>query len=311
MSSDNKKFKEMLKEVSKDILSEDSISQIQEAFDAAVNERVELHLDKALLEQDEQYASKLEKLLEAIDADHCNKLNKLVEAIDTNHAEKLKQIVNKYQSALDTEASTLKESLVDNISNYLELYVEKSLPMEHIQEAVNNKRAKSVLSELRQVLAVDSVLAKESIKTAIEDGKRQIDESSKLADSATNEAKILKENLDRAQAELILERKTQGLPERKKEYIKRVLSGKSAEFITENFDYTVELFEKDDETARVSLREQVRQQRRVQKKDADVVIEDTKTEQPTSEVVEESASNLDEQGSKPYFETYMGELGKY
>jgi hypothetical protein len=308
MSSENKKFQEMLKEVTKDILSESSLDQIQEAFDAAVNERVDLHVEKALVEQDDAYANKLENLLEAIDNDHCGKLNQLVEAIDTNHAQKLQHIVKKYKTALNEEAGNLKESLVDNISNYLELYVEKAVPTQQIAEAVNNKRAHDVLKELREVLAVDEMLAKDKVKSAIRDGKRQIDESTARATKTAKESKILKENLNRAQAELILERKSHGLPERKKEYVKRVLAGKDAEFIIENFDYTVKLFNKEDEQARNTLREQAREKRAVQKKNVDVIIETNK--QPT-QVVEESASNLDETDDSPLFNTYMGELGKY
>lgn len=308
MSSENKKFQEMLKEVTKDILSEESLGHIQEAFDAAVQERVDLHVEKALVEQDDTYASKLERLLEAIDNDHCAKLEQLVEAIDTNHAQKLTHIVKKYQKALNEEASTLKESLVDNISNYLELYVEKAIPTQQIQEAVNNKRATQVLEELREVLAVDEMLAKKKVASAIQDGKRRIDESTALAAKSAEETKILKENLNRAQAELILERKSQGLPERKKEYVKRVLAGKSADFITENFDYTVKLFDKEDESARSLLREQAREKRATEQKNVDVVVEKTET---SEQVVTESASNLDETESDPMFNTYMGELGKY
>lgn len=297
----------MLKEVTKDILSEDSLNHIQEAFDSAVQERVDLHVEKALVEQDESYATKLENLLEAIDTDHCNKLEQLVEAIDNNHAQKLQLIVKKYKTALNEEASSLKESLVDNISNYLELYVEKAIPTEQITEAVNNRRAKDVLKELREVLAVDQMLAKDKVKSAIQDGKRQIDESTALATKTAKEAAQLKKNLDRAQAELILERKSAGLTERKKEYVKRVLSGKSAEFIVENFDYTVKLFDKEDIQSRSALRDQVKQQRKDTKQDVDVIVESKQPEQ----VVEESASNLDEQDSSPLFNTYMGELGKY
>jgi hypothetical protein len=309
MSSENTKFQEMLKEVTKDILSEDSLGQIQEAFNAAVQERVELHVEKALVEQDDTYASKLETLLEAIDTDHCGKLERLVEAIDTNHAQKLQLIVKKYKGALNEEAGELKESLVDNISNYLDLYVEKAMPLQELTEAVNNKRAKSVLGELRQVLAVDNLLAKESVKDAIQDGKRQIVETNEQAIKSRKENAILKENLDRAQAELILERKSTGLPERKKEYVRRVLQDKSAAFITENFDYTVSLFDKEDDNVRAALRQEAVKGRKINKKDVDVIVEDTSN---TSTPVQESASNLDTPDSAdPMFDNYMGELGKY
>lgn len=311
MSSENTKFQEMLKEVTKDILSEDSLTQIQEAFDSAVQERVSIHVEKALVQQDDTYAGKLETLLEAIDNDHCSKLEQLVEAIDTNHAQKLQHIVKRYKSALNEEATTLKESLIDNISNYLELYVDKAVPTKQITEAVNNRRAKDVLKELREVLAVDEMLAKDKVKSAIQDGKRRIDESSARASTSEQQAKVLKENLDRAQAELILERKSQGLPTRKKEYVRRVLCDKSAEFITENFDYTVKLFDKEDEQSRNTLREQARTKRAVQKKNVDVIVESG--QQPNQQpIVEESASNLDESAEdSQMFNTYMGELGKY
>tara|TARA_R110002167_G_scaffold72941_1_gene204712 strand:+ start:9587 stop:10522 length:936 start_codon:yes stop_codon:yes gene_type:complete len=311
MSSENIKFQEMLKEVTKDILSEDSLVHIQEAFDSAVQERVDLHVETALVEQDDSYANKLTKLLEAVDIDHCSKLERLVEAIDTNHAQKLQLIVNKYKSALNNEAVNLKESLVDNISNYLELYVDKAIPKEQLTEAVSNKRSKSVLQELRQVLAVDSMLAKDTVKSAIQDGKRQIVESTTKVSKLHTENKNLKETLNRAQAELILERKALGLPERKKQYVMRVLQDKSAQFITENFDYTVKLFEKEDDNIRTQLKEQATTTRAVKKQNVDVIVEQVKpvTNQPTRK---ESASNLDDDhDDSSSFDTYMGELGKY
>ena len=308
MSTENKNFQELLKEVTKDILSDDSLNQIQEAFDSAVNERVDLHVEKALVEQDDHHAAKLETLLEAIDTDHSNKLEQLVEAIDKNHANKLQVIVNKYKTALNEEASELKESLVDNISNYLELYIDKSVPAEQINEAVNNKRARKVLQELREVLAVDGMLAKSTVRDAIQDGKRQIDESTAQTTALAEENQKLKATLDRSQAELILERKTAGLPEQKRKYITRVLVDKDPQFIAENFDYTLSLFDKQEDDRLADLKKEATTKRTKEKKNVDVIVEDVET---ASETVTESASNLDETQEAPLFDTYMGELGKY
>ncbi len=76
-------------DATKDILSEDILKEIETAFNANVDDKVKIHVEKALNEQDEDYAKKLEKLVEVIDADHTAKLNQVVEAIDTNHAQKL------------------------------------------------------------------------------------------------------------------------------------------------------------------------------------------------------------------------------
>jgi formate dehydrogenase maturation protein FdhE len=93
-----KTITDTLKEATKDILTEDVLKEIETAFNASVDQKVKIHVEKALMEQDEDYSKKLEKLVEAIDTDHTAKLDKVVEALDADRAEKLKQVV--YASAL-------------------------------------------------------------------------------------------------------------------------------------------------------------------------------------------------------------------
>ena len=75
-----------LKEATKDILSEESLKEIETAFNEAVDkagdDKAALQLEQALLNQDDSHAQKLEELLQTIDNDHTAKLNTLVEAID-------------------------------------------------------------------------------------------------------------------------------------------------------------------------------------------------------------------------------------
>jgi hypothetical protein len=119
---------ELLKAATKDILTEDVLKEIESAYEASVDAKVQLHVEKALNEQDEDYAKKLETLLEAVDADHTAKLKKIVEALDADRARKLKQIVEKYETALTEEAATFKSEMIDQVSSYLELYLEEKLP---------------------------------------------------------------------------------------------------------------------------------------------------------------------------------------
>ncbi len=144
----DKDITQVLKEAAKDILTEDVLKDIETAFNTAVENKVAIHVEKALNEQDEDYASKLDSLIKAIDADHTAKLKMVVEAIDTDRAEKLKKIVEKYEAALVKEAADFKSSLVDQVSNYLELYLEEKLPLAEVQEAVNNQRAVATLNEI-------------------------------------------------------------------------------------------------------------------------------------------------------------------
>ena len=91
----SKNVVDVLKEATKDILSEQTLNEIQQAFEASVDEKVKIHVEKALIEQDEDHSTKLESLVEAIDKDHVAKLNKVVAAIDENHSGKLQSIVEK------------------------------------------------------------------------------------------------------------------------------------------------------------------------------------------------------------------------
>ena len=53
----------ILKEATEGLLTDETLGLIEEAFNSAVNERAQLHVEKALIEQDEDYAGKLTKLL--------------------------------------------------------------------------------------------------------------------------------------------------------------------------------------------------------------------------------------------------------
>jgi hypothetical protein len=287
-----KDIKTILKEATQDLLSEEVLKEIEAAFNSAISEKVQLHVTKALTEQDEDYSSKLEHLLETIDADHTSKLEKVVEAIDANHTEKLKALVEKYSNALSKEAKAFKDSTIDNISTYLEAYIDETLPANEIKDAVKNRRALEVLDQLRSILGVDAALAKESVREAIVDGKRQLQEASEKLEAANKELAQVKAQLATRNAELTLEKKTVGLSARKKEYVNKVMKSKSSEFITENIDYALSLFDKTEKERLQNIKEEAVQDAAATQVDRPVMEE--------TEVVAESATN-----------PYLKELSKY
>ena len=101
-------IKKQLKKVTKELLSEEALNEIQSAFENAVEEKAKIHVASALVKQDNDYAAKLSHLLEVIDKDHTTKLKKVVKAIDLNHGEKLKSIVEKYTSFISIISGLLK-----------------------------------------------------------------------------------------------------------------------------------------------------------------------------------------------------------
>ena len=110
----------------------------------------------------------------------------------------------------------------------------------------------------------------------------------------------LKEELTNIKSEALLEKMSQNLPEVKKNYVKKVLGNKDEQFITENFDYTVELFDKE-----------------AQRREEELATEATKDVQgKVDPVIEEQTdvtveAPIEDEKPAPLFNTYMGELGKY
>jgi hypothetical protein len=273
-------------------LSPDTLKQIEEAIEAKVKEKTQIHVEKALVEQDAVYSSKLEQLIEAIDKDHVKKLERVVEALDADRAKKLAKVVKKYETVLNEDANKFKAQLVESISEYLDVYLKEVVPAADIQEAVRNKKAVKVLESLRAHLAVDAALQKDTIKEAVLDGKKQIDEASKKLESVIAENTALKSELDSIKANLLIEQKTANLEDSQKKYIKKVLNGKSADFIAENFDYTLKLFNKKNNDRLESLKEEALNE----STKADRIVEQTE------EVVNENTQQLS---------PYIAELSKY
>jgi len=290
-----KTITDTLKEATKDILTEDVLKEIETAFNASVDQKVKIHVEKALMEQDEDYSKKLEKLVEAIDTDHTAKLDKVVEALDADRTEKLKQIINKYETALHTEANTFKETLVESISRYLEKYLDEKLPLADIEQAVKNKKALNMLNNLREALAVDMALSTESIKEAVVDGKNKIDEAAKQLEASNKKVNELTNELNKIRADLALEKVVQDLDTEKKTYMRKMFKGKSADFITENFKYTLGLYEKTEEERLTGLKEEAVKQTVSEKVDRPVIAE----------------SVVDATADEPAFNNYMSELSKY
>lgn len=294
-------IKEKLKEATQGILTESTLNEIQSAFDLSVEEKVSLQVEKALVEQDAEYTSKLKDLLIAIDKDHGNKLKNVVESIDNNNARKLTTVVKKYNKIVTEQASKFKHNIVNKISDYIELYIEEKIPQKAVLEAVRNRNAALVLSNLREHLAIDTSLMKKSVRTAVLDGSRQINEARRELETTKRQNSSLKESLATVQANLILEQKTSNLPGKKKEYAKRVLEGKSPKFINENIDYTLSLFDKSHEDRLEMLKFEA--SKNLSK--ADVVIEED------VDYTRANSRGRSNERSNNSTANYMSELGKF
>jgi hypothetical protein len=245
------KFAEILKQVDESVINEETAKAITEAFDNAVEEkvnaRVTLELESALSKQDENHANKLKTLLEAIDTDHTGKLQQVVNALTENHTDKLKNVISFYRKAINEKAEKFSGKIVSEISNYLDLYLDKNVPNLQLEEAVQNTYARKQLDKIRELVGIDPDYINESVKSVVSKGKSKIDDLNEKLNEAYKENHMLAEKLKLNETAVLLEKKTKGLPSAKKEYIFNLLNDKDSSYIEENFNYVVEMFERSEE----------------------------------------------------------------
>lgn len=250
-------LKSLLEKLDTSVISEEVAKEIAEAFETAVNEKVEnrisLQLEKTLSEQDEDHAQKLEKLLEAIDTDHSDKLQKVVDSINENHTAKLEQLVSFYRKALNEKAENFSNNIINELSNYLNLYVDKLIPNDQLQEAVENVYAKKQLDQIRKLVGIDANFVNKQIKNTISEGKQVIDDLTSKLNKTNKENQQLLEKVQTIEANMILEEKTRNMVKSKKDFIVKLLGDKNKSYIEENFNYVVEMFDAGEEEKTVEL----------------------------------------------------------
>ena len=285
------KITDLLKEVGKDVLTEESLEQIETVFTEA-EERAHITTEAALAAQDDEHSVKLEQLLESIDKDHTKKLNKVVEAVDRDRARKLKNVIRRFQTAITEEATGLKDTVVESVSDYLDSYIEESVPTASIDEATKNKRAYSLLKDMRKMLSVDMVLANESIREAVQDGKNTIDESKKVVGELTTSNTELTTELQQAKKDLFIEKRIGQFDKNKSNFIRKTFTDKDLSFIEENFDYTVNMFDKKAQESLDFLKEEAIHETKTQDAQVEVVKESSDTPKSATSMYADELANM-------------------
>jgi hypothetical protein len=293
-------IKSILEKLDKEVLSEETATAIAEAFEIAVNEkvdsRIKLEVESATSKIDTDHASKLEKLIEAIDTDHTDKLEKVVNAINEDHTEKLNAIVNFYRKALNEKADEFSLKLVDQVSKFIDIALEKAIPQAQLNEAVSNVYARKKLDEIRSLVGIDQDHVDGTIKKAISEGKSKIDNLADKLNESYKDNEVLLNKIKEIESKSLLEEKTHGMNLAKKDFVYKLLNDKESSYIQENFNYVVEMFERSEEESATSLVEEAKQ--KAQTLDAKVpspsvlVEESNKSNKVNSRLVSEYLSEL-------------------
>lgn len=253
-----KNLKNLFTEDVQKILTDDTLTAIEEA----IENRTTLAVDAALAEQDDVYAEKLKTLVESIDADRTRKMKKLMESLDKDRSAKLVKVIKKYEREQNTDMVKFKKELLESVGVFLDEFINETISKEDLAQAVKNKTAYTMLSNLRNVLSIDSATMNESVAGPILKAKEEHDavlaENAKLKENL----KLLREQKEDALKGLFLENKTAKFPETKRNFIRKALGDKSLKFIQENLEYTVRLFDKQEKKQLQTLKEDAIQGRK-------------------------------------------------
>lgn len=242
-------LKSIFESVDKEILSEDTLkaisSLIEEKVNAKAQERVELEVENAVKTQYEKFKTVSEKAIAAIDADHTNKIKMVVNAIMEDYDQKLLTVHEGYKNLIANTAIKHRDTLVESVDEFLDLYIEKNIPKQEIEEAARNQYALKAIEEARKILGVDEKYIKNNIKEALVDGKRQMDTLLK-ENEELKKAKVI------AESKKVLAEKTANLPVEIARFVRSRLEGKSAKFIQENFEYVMDMYGRQEQKAKQS-----------------------------------------------------------
>jgi hypothetical protein len=258
-----KDMTKILESISSDVLSDEVKASIANSFDTAVNEAVDVRVNqrvelecKNLSEKiDQEHTEKVQNLIEAMDKTHTEMFKSVVNKIDASHTKKLKTVVEKFQKELTENANDFKDGVVSKISKFLDLKIDEMVPQTHLQEAVENIQSRKLVSEIKKLLSYDPDSINDDVKTALKEGYDAIESlKSELNDKAKQNL-LLKEEVNQVKAHVLLENKTKGLPESKRNFVEKFMRDKTPDYIENNFQYVVEMFEENEKSEKEILAE--------------------------------------------------------
>ena len=254
----SKKIEEILESINSEFLTDEVKTGIKEAFGAAVDEKVEqsisekveLSVNAALEKVDEEYAQKVSDFAEKMDRSHVTKAEELVKKLDEAYAEKLKMVAEAYKKELSDNVSEFQDSVVSKVSQFIDMRLDKLVPVEQLEEAVQNINAVRLIGEIRKLLAFDPSELSEDIKSAVKESYDTIESLKKELNEKSKQCLVVESELKGIKAEKLLSEKVEGLSPKKAKYVQKALRGKTPEFISENFDYVVGMFDESEKSAK-------------------------------------------------------------
>lgn len=266
-------------------LPEESLKQIEEAFNEHVeqklSERLDLEVKNALEVQDKDHKSILTQVFEAAET----KRKTEVAVIEKKAIAGVKQLVEKHQKELTEKAAAFRGELEEQISDFIDEQLAAVIPNNVLEEAAQNNNARKILARIREIASLDDTLVKENVRKAIMEGKAIVDKQAKQL-AATERRAII------AESALLIERKTGRFPAEKKQYFASMFKNKTPKFITENFEHAEKMYARNEQkdTEQLAARARTRDSQ-TKGVDHPVITESTTEKDEENQQIDESASD--------------------
>lgn len=252
-----KNITELLPESIRKELGEDSLKAIVEAFEQAVetkvNEKVNLAVECAEANFDEEARKNIDELMEMSELNYKLKTAKAFNVIKEKHEKQIQKLKAHYEKQLKEHAETFKKQLVARIDESIKKGVARAIPTKQLKESLRNHTAMNVLKHMRELLAVNESAAKQAIMPAIREAKKRIDEGVEKSTLLEERNKTLVEENKSLKASLYLAERTKSMSPDAQNYIKRVMKGATEKFIKENLDSVYGMFQSQDNARREAV----------------------------------------------------------
>lgn len=219
----------MLPEKMKEVLSEED----QKKLEASIAELVEQKAEERATLKVEQ---KEKELKTTYDADYAKKLDEAVAA------EKVK-----LEEQKNTEMKDLESSLLEKLSSFLDLQISEKISEETLEKIAINETYKPIIEGIKNLFEEKFIDLDSDGSSLIREAKEEIESLNDKLSSEIGEKIDLKDELDRAKADLVIANKTRDLSEAQAEKVKSFFSDKTLVETEKKIDAFMEMIlEKED-----------------------------------------------------------------
>lgn len=252
-------IKDLLPPVLVEALGDDKMSKLQDEFtklvESKVQEKIELAKECERTAFHEEANVQLEELVISMNKAYCKTFREAYNTICDAADRAISDVKRYYNQEIKRESNKFKRQLVESISGHIADQVDSILPTKFIRKAMKNVAATNVLKSLKQVLAVDTAAAMDSIRKPVLESASRIKKQSREIKRLNEENKVLQERIDESAKEAFFGEKKQSLHlnEDAINFIRKTIGSGDLKYIRENFEYALGHYRKSQLTEKAEL----------------------------------------------------------